>query len=118
MNDFLHPAGLLSLNSIIHGLTASILLLMLLATTVFSQRGSFEIIDGDPMYYVLPKDAISAIDNPEFKSVKEAEKFMKDDELVLGLVVNGEARAYSTWHLDKHEIVNDFIGDTYVSVTW
>ena len=108
----------MSLNPLIHGLTASILLLMVLVTTAFSQRGSNEIIDGDPMYYVLPKDAIPAIDNPEFKSVKEAEKFMTDDELVLGLVVNGEARAYSTWHLDRHEIVNDFIGETYVAVSW
>ena len=118
MNDYLNSGGFLKWNPFVHGLTASILLLMILTTTGFSQRGSFELIDGDPMYYVLPKDAIPAIDNPEFTSVKEAEKFMKDDELVLGLVVNGEARAYSTWHLDRHEIVNDFIGDTYVSVSW
>lgn len=118
MNDLLHPEGFISLNPLLHGFTASILLIFVLATTGFSQRGSFELIDGDPMYYVLPKDAISSIDNPKFKSVKEAERFMRDDELVLGVVVNGEARAYSTWHLDKHEIVNDFIGDTYISVTW
>ena len=118
MDDFLHSGGLLRRNALIHRFTASIILLMVLTTTGFSQRGSYEIIQGDPMYYVLPKDRISAIDDPKFKSVEEAEKFMRDDELVLGLVVNGEARAYSTWHLDKHEIVNDFIGDTYVTVSW
>lgn len=84
----------------------------------FAQRGSYEIIDGDRMYYILPRDGIPAIDDPEFVSVQEAEKFMKNDELVMGLVINGDARAYSTWHLDRHEIVNDFVGDTYISVTW
>ncbi|MCH7496195.1 MAG: DUF3179 domain-containing protein [Candidatus Marinimicrobia bacterium] len=84
----------------------------------YSQRGSYEIIEGDKMYYILPQDGIPAIDDPEFMSVSEAEKFMNDDELVLGLVVEGDARAYSTWHLDRHEIVNDYVGGAHVSVTW
>ena len=84
----------------------------------FSQRGSYEIIEGDKMYYILPSDGIPSIDDPKFVSVSKAEKFMNDDELVLGLVVNGDARAYSTWHLDKHEIVNDYVGGTHLSVTW
>ncbi len=75
-------------------------------------------IDGDRMYHILSQDGIPAIDNPEFVSVKEAGKFMKKDELVMGLVINGDARAYSTWHLDRHEIVNDYVGGTYISVTW
>lgn len=83
-----------------------------------SQIGSSEIIEGDKMYYILPLDGIPAIDDPEFVSVLKAEKFMNDDELVMGLVVDGDARAYSTWHLDKHEIVNDYVGGVHVSVTW
>ena len=83
-----------------------------------SQIGSSEIIEGNKMYYILPLDGIPAIDDPKFVSVLKAEKFMNDDELVLGLLVNGDARAYSTWHLDKHEIVNDYVGGVHVSVTW
>ena len=83
-----------------------------------SQIGSSEIIEGNKMYYILPLDAIPAIDDPKFVSVSKAEKFMNDDELVLGLLVNGDARAYSTWHLDKHEIVNDYVGGVHLSVTW
>ena len=84
----------------------------------YSQRDSYEIIEGDKMYYILPQDGIPAIDDPKFVSVLKAEKFMNDDELVMGLVVNGDARAYSTWHLDRHEIVNDYVGGVHVSVTW
>lgn len=97
---------------------SGLVLILAFTATALAQRGSFEIIDGEKMYNILPKDGIPAIDNPEFVSVKEAEKFMKKDELVLGLVINGDARAYSTWHLDRHEIVNDYVGDTYISVTW
>jgi len=95
-----------------------LLLILTITAIAFAQRGSYEIIDGDRMYYILPRDGIPAIDDPEFVSVKEADKFMRKDELVMGLVINGDARAYSTWHLDRHEIVNDFVGDTYISVTW
>jgi len=97
---------------------SSFVLIFTFTAIALSQRGSYEIIDGDRMYYILPTDGIPAIDNPKFVSVKEAEKFMKKDELVMGLVINGDARAYSTWHLDRHEIVNDYVGDTYISVTW
>ncbi|MCH8304770.1 MAG: DUF3179 domain-containing protein [Candidatus Marinimicrobia bacterium] len=84
----------------------------------YSQRGSYEMIEGAKMYKILPADGIPALDDPKFKTVPEAEKFMNDDELVLGLVINGDARAYSTWHLDRHEIVNDYVGGVHVSVTW
>jgi len=88
------------------------------AKIAYSQRDAFDIIEGDKMYYILPLGAIPAIDDPNFVSVSKAAKFMNDDELVMGLVVNGDARAYSTWHLDKHEIVNDYVGGVHVSVTW
>jgi len=43
---------------------------------------------------------------------------MRDDEPVVGVVQNGVPKAYSTWHLDHHEIVNDNIGGKPVAVTW
>ena len=99
-------------------LSSFTLFIVMFAEEAFSQRGSYEMIDGDAMHYILPRDAIPAIDDPDFTTVKEAEKFMMDDELLLGVVINGDARAYSTWHLDRHEIVNDYVGDTHISVSW
>ena len=75
-------------------------------------------VDGDSVYQVLPPDAIPAIRSPEFVSGEAAAKQMSDDELVLGAVINGEARAYSLWQLDSHEIVNDVSGDVLFAVTW
>ena len=73
---------------------------------------------GDPMYTVLPPGAIPAIVEPEFVSGPEANGQMSPEEPVLGIVVNGEARAYSLWHLDAHEIVNDVVGGVPVAATW
>jgi hypothetical protein len=86
-----------------------------------AQRPKPEVVgtfDDDTMYQVLPAGAIPAINDPTFVSGEEAAKQMSQDEPVIGLVIDGEARAYSLWHLDAHEIVNDVIGSAAVAVTW
>ena len=72
----------------------------------------------DKLHVVLPRDAIPAISNPQFEPLSRAERFMADDELVIGLVGEHEQRAYSTWQLDRHEIVNDVFDGRPVAVTW
>ena len=74
--------------------------------------------DGDPMYTVVPPGAIPAINDPQFVSGAEAAAQMSPDEPVMGIVINDEARAYSLWQLDAHEIVNDTIGGSAIAVTW
>ena len=69
---------------------------------------------------VLPPDKIPALTKPAFVSGAEASRQMADDEPVLGLLdsVSGQAKAYSLWHLERHEIVNDQLGGKPVAVTW
>lgn len=67
---------------------------------------------------LLPRDAIPAIDDPQFYTAEEADAEYAPDELVLGVSINGEHRAYSTSHLDGHEIVNDTVGGRKIAVTW
>lgn len=74
--------------------------------------------DGDPMFDVLPLDAIPAIREPRFVSGEAAERQMVEHEPIIGVVVDGEARAYSTWQLDFHEIVNDVAGGVPIAVSW
>ncbi len=76
------------------------------------------VIDGAPVITVLPRDAIPAIDKPNFVPVSEAMSFMREEEQVLGLAEGKEAKAYSTWLLNHHEIVNDTLGGKPVAVTW
>jgi hypothetical protein len=67
---------------------------------------------------LLPRDAIQAIDNPEFVSAAEADEQYSDEELILGVEFNGDARAYSIPLLSSHEIVNDTVGGVKIAVTW
>ncbi|MFY9301331.1 MAG: DUF3179 domain-containing protein [Candidatus Nitrosotenuis sp.] len=71
-----------------------------------------EIRSGGP-----PKDGIPSIDSPKFVSADKAD-FVSDDDIVMGLELNGETRAYPLFILVWHEIVNDRFGDTPVAVTY
>jgi hypothetical protein len=75
-------------------------------------------IGGDEVYQVLPVGAIPAIDKPKFVSGGGADRQMRPEEPVLGVVIDGEAKAYSLWQLDEHEIVNDEIAGTAIAATW
>ena len=67
---------------------------------------------------LLPFDAIPAILEPEFVSVEVADEELEDHNLVLGLSINDDHRAYSIPTLSAHEIVNDVVGGKPVAVTW
>lgn len=55
------------------------------------------------------RDGIPAIDRPRFVAAAQAD-FLEPDDRVLGLHLNGTARAYPIAILNWHEIVNDRIG--------
>lgn len=63
------------------------------------------------------RDCIPAIDTPSFVPAGEA-GFIGADDLVIGLVVEGIARAYPTRILNYHEIVNDTVADRPIAITW
>ena len=67
---------------------------------------------------LLPPDAIPAIDNPRLISAEEADKQLRLSDLVIGVSVNGEHRAYGAAFLSGHEIVNDMLGGRAIAVTW
>lgn len=72
-----------------------------------------EIISGGP-----PRDGIPPIDQPKFETVDLASRWLQPAEPVVHLSINGDARAYPLQILTWHEIVNDEVGGTPVSVTF
>ena len=70
---------------------------------------------------VIPR-AFPAIETPRVLSAVEAEEadWVADDELVLGVVVSGEARAYpiNTLTGPRREIINDELGERWIAATW
>ncbi|WP_298957704.1 DUF3179 domain-containing (seleno)protein [uncultured Roseibium sp.] len=54
-------------------------------------------------------NCIPAADNPEVISAQEA-TWLKDDDIVFGVTVNGESRAYPRRIMEVREMVNDTLG--------
>ena len=65
---------------------------------------------------VVPRGVIESIDRPRFVPAGEAR--IPDDAWVLGIMVGGEARAYSLNLLNRHEIVNDRAGGLSFAAVW
>jgi len=72
-----------------------------------------ELMSGGP-----PKDGIPAIFKPKFETQEQAGEWLDDKEPVIGLEINGEAKAFPLSILIWHEIANDEIGGVPVAVSF
>jgi hypothetical protein len=72
----------------------------------------------DKYVYVpmLPRDAIHPVYDPEF--VEAVDSPLHPDELVMGVAINGESKAYPVTVLRFREMVNDELGGGPILVTW
>lgn len=61
------------------------------------------------------KDGIPSIDNPKFTSNPVD---LEDDDLVVGIYFEGQAKAYPHYILDWHEIVNDVVGNDPIALSY
>ncbi len=82
--------------------------------TDFSKAGVnlAEIRPGGPA-----RDGIPPIDNPQFIAVAD-DNDLADTEPVIGVEINGDARAYPFRILIWHEIANDVVGGVPITVTY
>jgi hypothetical protein len=65
---------------------------------------------------IIPRGRIASVDAPRFVPGEKAK--IPPEGWVLGVVVDGQARAYSLNLLNRHEIVNDQIGDQTFAAVW
>jgi len=73
-------------------------------------------IPTDELFVAATRDAIPSLTNPEVAGSPAS--FMEHNDRVLGVVVNGEPRAYPFGILWWHEIVNDTLGGESILVTY
>jgi hypothetical protein len=71
-----------------------------------------QILAGGP-----PKDGIPAILEPKFIRPEQAD-FLEESDPVIGMVVNGVAKAYPLKILNWHEVVNDTVNGIPIAVTF
>ena len=65
---------------------------------------------------LVERGRIASIDDPVFVPAEEAD--IPPDAWVLGIVIGGDARAYSLNLLNNHEVVNDKIGGRSIAAVW
>lgn len=65
---------------------------------------------------LLPRGRIAAVFEPQYVPASEAR--IAGDAWVLGVVIDGEAKAFSLNLLNRHEVVNDRSGDTEFAAVW
>lgn len=66
----------------------------------------------------VPKDAIPALVEPQFVRSSEIGNLLAPKDRVLGVYLNGEAKAYPIRILNWHELVNDEVGGQPILVSW
>lgn len=89
------------------------------ATAWFDMTGST--VDPRRFQYGIGKDTIPSIDAPEFvppADARLAARGVTGDTRVLGVQIDGVARAYPVNVLDLHEVVNDEFGGRAYAVLW
>ena len=79
--------------------------------TEYSRIDLTQLLNGGP-----PKDGIPSIDNPKFNTAQTTP--FDRQETAIGIVINGEAKAYPLGIMNWHEIVNDRIGGVNISVSY
>lgn len=72
-----------------------------------------DVISGGP-----PPDGIPPIDDPEFTTVEDADRWLDPQEPVVAVQIGDEVRAYPVQVLMWHEIVNDTVDGVPVAVTY
>jgi Protein of unknown function (DUF3179) len=65
----------------------------------------------------VKKDGIPALTNPKHIAAADA-TYLQDDELVFGIEIEGDARAYPLRILDWHEMFNDVVGGVPVTLAY
>ncbi len=63
------------------------------------------------------KDGIPSLDNPAMIAAGDAD-YMRSDDLVFGVSINGDVRAYPLRIMGWHEMFNDVIGDVPVALAY
>lgn len=80
-------------------------------------KGTWDLPKNEIVPGCLGRDCIPSIQRPEFIDIESA-SYLQDDDLVFGLVVDGQALAFPHRILDWHEVVNYDAGGKRIAVTY
>jgi hypothetical protein len=83
----------------------------------FIRPGSMDIRFEEVEWGGVRRDGIPSLDNPDLIAAAEAD-YLRDDDLVFGVEINGDQRAYPLRIMGWHEMFNDVIGGVHVALAY
>jgi len=66
----------------------------------------------------VPRDAFPVFDEPEMVSAARANRVLRPGEWVIGVDIQGDARAYPVAVMGVAELGNDVVGGEPITVCW
>ena len=63
-----------------------------------------------------PRDAFKVLDNPKMTAASRTK--IKDSAWIIGVAIEGEAKAYTVRVMGSHELVNDTCGGEPIAASW
>ena len=81
-------------------------------------REALEKIYNSSSFKAAPRDGFPVLFNPPMGTVEEGNRILQPGEWVIGIAQNGEAKAYPVDVMGFHELINDVVGGTPITVCW
>ena len=69
-------------------------------------------------FRAAPRDAFPVLFNPPMGTVEDGDRILQPNEWVIGIALKGEAKAYPVDVMGFHELINDVVGGTPITVCW
>jgi len=69
-------------------------------------------------FRAAPRDAFPVLFNPPMGRVEDGDRILQPNEWVIGIALKGEAKAYPVDVMGFHELINDVVGGTPITVCW
>ena len=67
-------------------------------------------------FRAAPRDAFPVLFNPPMGGVNDGDRILQPNEWVIGIALKGEAKAYPVDVMGFHELINDVVGGTPITV--
>ena len=86
-------------------------------TTFFQGEDPGKVRSEEVVWGGVRVDGIPPLDNPAFRPAADVD-YLEPDDLLFGVSINGDRRAYPLRIVDWHEMVNDVVGGVPVSLAY
>lgn len=103
----------------LHRVSWILLLVLVLAPVARAEDAPLTEADFDRLAKrMVARDHFPALLDPPLVGVEQAGGRLEDDELVIGLTVGDDSRAYPVRVMGVHGVVNDTCGEVAIAVSW